>query len=139
VKILVPLDGSTLALNALPVAGELARVHNGTVLLLTVGEIAETSRHAEEARAQLERMLADAAGRIQMVPAETRIELAGDAASAILSVVSDAAVDQIVMTTHGRSGLTQLAKGSVAEGIVRGTTVPVTLVRPAGEPENEAT
>ena len=42
---------------------------------------------------------------------------------------SDWAADLIVIGTHGRAGFDHLLFGSVAEGVVRGTTVPVLLVR----------
>jgi len=37
--------------------------------------------------------------------------------------------DLIVIGTHGRSGLSRLLLGSVAEGVARGTSVPVLLIR----------
>jgi nucleotide-binding universal stress UspA family protein len=37
--------------------------------------------------------------------------------------------DLIVISTHGRSGLSRLLLGSVAEDVVRGASVPVLLVR----------
>jgi nucleotide-binding universal stress UspA family protein len=132
-KILVPLDGSELASTALTVAEGIAKSQGGSLLLLAVGEVAETSTHAAEARDALERMLGQAAARITLVPTETRVELAGDAAAAIDQVATQEAVDLIVMTTHGRSGLTRLAHGSVADAVLRRARVPVTLVRPSGE------
>ena len=48
--------------------------------------------------------------------------------------IADAAryrsADLIVMTTHGRSGLSRLLLGSVAEAVLRATTTPVLLLRP---------
>jgi len=133
VKILVPLDGSELALTALTVAEGIAESQSGSLLLLSVGEVAETSRHAAEARDALQRMLTHAASRVTRVPATTRVELAGDAATAIERVATQEQIDLIVMTTHGRSGLTRLAHGSVADAVLRRSQVPVTLVRPSGE------
>jgi nucleotide-binding universal stress UspA family protein len=43
-------------------------------------------------------------------------------------------VDLIVIATHGRSGLGRLGRGSVAEAVLRGTRVPVLVVRPDGAP-----
>ncbi|MBA2592613.1 MAG: universal stress protein [Gammaproteobacteria bacterium] len=42
--------------------------------------------------------------------------------------------DLIVMGTHGRSGLSHLLLGSVAERVVRGSEVPVLTIRSAGSP-----
>ena len=45
--------------------------------------------------------------------------------------------DMIVMTTHGRSGLSRLWLGSVAAKVAQGAQVPVLLVRPQEAPEEE--
>ena len=50
------------------------------------------------------------------------------------SVLAEAArfrgVDLIVMSSHGRTGLGRLVLGSVAETVLRGSTVPILLIRP---------
>jgi nucleotide-binding universal stress UspA family protein len=51
-------------------------------------------------------------------------------AHAILSYARDAHVDLIVVGTHGRTGLSHLLLGSVAERVVRSATCPVLTVRP---------
>ncbi len=43
-------------------------------------------------------------------------------------------VDLIVMSTHGRTGFGRLVFGSVAESVLRGTTVPILLLRPSAAP-----
>ena len=43
------------------------------------------------------------------------------------------------MTTHGRSGLGRLILGSVAESVLRGTTMPILLVRAAHAPVERPT
>jgi nucleotide-binding universal stress UspA family protein len=47
-----------------------------------------------------------------------------------LEVAEDEQVDMIVMSTHGRSGLEELAEGSTALGLIRAGKFPVTLVQP---------
>jgi nucleotide-binding universal stress UspA family protein len=42
-------------------------------------------------------------------------------------------VDLIVMVTHGRTGLSHLVLGSVAERVVRLAPCPVLTIRPLGE------
>jgi nucleotide-binding universal stress UspA family protein len=42
-------------------------------------------------------------------------------------------VDLIVMATHGRTGLSHLVMGSVAERVVRTTPCPVLSIRPSAE------
>ena len=46
--------------------------------------------------------------------------------------VDDSQADIVVMCTHGRSGLGRFIYGSVAEGVIRRSRVPVLLVRPTG-------
>lgn len=129
-KIVVPLDGSELAETAIPEAVAMAKAAGGQIVLVRVGELAETSDHAEEERAALESALARAKERITEVPVSTCIDMSGDPARGIVMLVEDEQADRIVMSTHGRSGLTYLAHGSVADEVLRRAKVPVTLVRP---------
>lgn len=50
----------------------------------------------------------------------------------IIRYAKDQAIDLIVMGTHGRTGLTHLLLGSVADNVVRKSPCPVLTVRPAG-------
>lgn len=52
---------------------------------------------------------------------------------AILDYVEEHPCDQIVMGSHGRTGLKRVVIGSVAEKITRHAPVPVTIVRPETE------
>ena len=54
----------------------------------------------------------------------------GDPVDEILAAAADNGTDLIVMTTHGRSGLTKALMGSVTEGVVRHAEVPVLILRP---------
>lgn len=56
------------------------------------------------------------------------------AADAILSVAADVGADFIVMATQGRSGLSRLMLGSVAEKVARGSDRPVLLIKPLSVP-----
>lgn len=53
----------------------------------------------------------------------------GRPARAILEYVENSDVDQVVMGSHGRSGLDRAILGSVAETVARRSRVPVTIVR----------
>lgn len=55
----------------------------------------------------------------------------GDTASEILAVAGELGARLVVMGTHGRKGLSHLFLGSVAEKVVRRSTVPVLTVRAA--------
>ncbi|WP_049904775.1 universal stress protein [Natrialba asiatica] len=56
----------------------------------------------------------------------------GTSAAAILEFAREGGVDQIVMGSEGRSGVSRMLLGSIAEGVARRSTVPVTVV-PGGE------
>lgn len=57
----------------------------------------------------------------------------GRPADEILQFAEQNGVDLIVMTTHGRSGLSRFIYGSVAERIIHAAKAPVLLVRIQGE------
>ena len=53
-------------------------------------------------------------------------------AEAIVKYAGEQPIDLIVIGTHGRSGITHVLMGSVAEKVVRGAPCPVLIVRPGG-------
>jgi universal stress protein A len=57
----------------------------------------------------------------------------GDPASEIVRIAGDEKVEMIVIGTHGRSGVSRLLMGSVAEAIVRKSTCPVLVYRETPE------
>ena len=57
----------------------------------------------------------------------------GDPAQRIVQYVGAEQIGLVAMATHGRSGLSRLVLGSVAERVLRGASVPVLLVRPETE------
>lgn len=154
-RILVPLDGSDFAEHALPLA--LALAGEGTTLDLVsvvepvapslfiqdadAGELgaalpaAEAYRDAaQDAReTAMHRYLEAAAGRIRSH--RGRIEMGildGLPATALDDRIQDTDPDLVVMTTHGRGGLSRAWLGSVADGLVRRCHRPVLLARPRG-------
>ena len=50
-------------------------------------------------------------------------------ADAILTYIDDNDVDHVIMGSHGRSGVSRLLLGSVAETVARRSPAPVTVVR----------
>ena len=139
-RILVPYDFSASARRALAVATRLARAHRGRLLVLhVIGPFhpatalpAEATTWMPEAelirseRGRLQRIVARTMGRRNVPPVECRIVI-GDP----FHRITDAArgVDSIVMATAGRTGLSHLLIGSVAEKVVRHAPVPVLTVR----------
>ena len=139
--ILVPLDGSALAETALPKALQLAEASGARVLLLraaqsqafpgidpTGGQVKVVSE-AETYLAGIQKRLT----RQGPVEVETSVWY-GPAARAIVEAARIHKADEIVMTTHGRSGLGRLLLGSVAESVLRGSTTPILLLRAEGAP-----
>jgi nucleotide-binding universal stress UspA family protein len=118
----IPLDGSELSESVLPVATSLAQAIQGELLLVTV---AGSARHEDEA------YLDEVCRRIE--PAVTRVTTvvrSGDPAHEISAAADEYGVAAVIMTTHGRTGLARIAVGSVAEGVLHRSTVPVVLLRP---------
>jgi nucleotide-binding universal stress UspA family protein len=117
----VPLDGSERAEEALRVVDQLARYVVHEVTLLRVIGAAEEGPDAK-------RYLDEVAGRLtqEHLACQRRVEQ-GDPAATIIDVAGTDKV--VVMATHGRSGLTRWALGSVADRVARGGVAAVLLVR----------
>ncbi len=136
-KILVPLDGSELAEAALPYAEELAGRLGSQVTLVNVHEV---SVHPSEtiAREYLQKMVGEATrgadacsaklGTGDIVRVNSEVIL-GKPADSILEYAEKGNFDLIGLATHGRSGISRWAMGSVADRIIRATTRPVFLTR----------
>ena len=140
-RVLVPHDFSPQATVALKTAARLAREHDGTLIVLHVvvpfyvpadvpfGFAADAmpspTAFVPEQRKRLESMVTKALGK-DAPPVTYRVDV-GDASQCILDAARRA--DSIVMSTSGRSGLSHLLIGSVAEKIVRHANVPVLTIR----------
>jgi nucleotide-binding universal stress UspA family protein len=132
--ILVPLDGSALAEAALPKAMELADLSGARVLLLRAAEgHTHTGTDSTNAQVAAVRDAEDYLDRVREhlrgrgITVETSVWY-GPAAQSILEAARHHGVDEIVMTTHGRSGLGRLLLGSITEAVLRGTDLPVLVV-----------
>ena len=139
-KILVPLDGSPLAEAILPQVTELTTPLRAEVLLLRVAlahVFPGVDRTEEEVRVihEAEEYVAALAGKLagEGIHVRTAVRY-GKAAEEILAHITANEVDLVAMSTHGRSGLTRLVMGSVAEEVVRNAGVPVLLVRASDKP-----
>lgn len=86
----------------------------------------EQRRRRERAESLLEEHAAEA--REHGLEVET-VVATGKPAGEILTVADEHDVDQIVMGSHGRSGVGRVVFGSVAETVTRRAVVPVTIVR----------
>lgn len=158
-KILVPLDGSELAAQALPHAEEIARALGAKLILYQVVEVPaafmaaptaigsssplvgvgvgrvgvmvgddEGQRHAmDDAEAYLTRLVISL--QHQKFDAEADMN-AGDPAAYIVDYAAAHAIDLIVMSTHGRTGVGRWIYGSVANKVLQAAPCAVLVVRP---------
>ncbi len=144
-RILVPLDGSTRAERAIPVAARIARASGGAVVLVRAVNVAigflpslageapvvQSVLDADQAAAEAYLAGFKQAPELADITTETRI-LFGPVGSAILAVAESAQADLIVLCSHGYTGMTRWALGSVAEKVARYALVPVLVLREAG-------
>jgi nucleotide-binding universal stress UspA family protein len=140
-RILVPHDFSEPATRALAAAADLARARRGRLTVLhaitpypAAGlppvEAAPWFPPAEllaDTKRQLERLVAKTVRGAGAPRVDVRVVI-GNPVDRILDAARRA--DSIVMGTTGRTGLSHLLIGSVAERVVRHATVPVLTVRP---------
>ncbi len=129
-RILVPLDGSRLSEVVVPMAEALARDYEAELLLVRALRPRGSADAEVEAQEEAEAYLRAVAGGLEArgVPTGWKVWY-DDAARAIADAARYNAADLVVMSTHGRGGLTRLLLGSVAEALVRQAPVPVLLVR----------
>jgi nucleotide-binding universal stress UspA family protein len=154
--ILCPIDFSELATQALQYAKRLASCWDARLVVLyadtflpppyfTAEETKDIAKSLEQskqaARKHLDRYVEDQLG--QGIRAESRL-VESLPVPAILDTAEQEKADLIVMGTHGRSGLSRLMMGSVAERVLRETHIPVLTVRqgdgsskPAGKSTHE--
>jgi nucleotide-binding universal stress UspA family protein len=146
-RILVPLDGSELAEQALEPALRLAHEFGSEVILLRVAVPDEmraglpilisksntltqaATRGAPQYQAQVDDYLNEVRLRPACSGVRVRTEvIAGPPPEVIVAAAEASAVDLIVMSTHGRSGFSRLIYGSVAEAVIRGAHRLVMIV-----------
>jgi nucleotide-binding universal stress UspA family protein len=86
------------------------------------------TRKGTELREQLE---AIAAMEIPQAASAVHVKWSGNAAQAITELANELDADVIVMATHGRSGLSHVLAGSVAEAVIKTSGRPVLVQKPA--------
>ena len=145
-KILIPLDRSDLAEQAIAPAVALMTEGETTLVLLNVPDpvfikapdMVKDMNYDyyyagwdKEHEAGMEYLAGIKYGRL---PAHFDVKVAlaeGDVASAIVTYAEENDVDLIIMSTHGRSGLSRWLYGSVTEKVLSGAPCPVLAVRSA--------
>ncbi len=144
--IFIPLDGSPIAEQVLPLAQAFAQRFSGSVVLFRAvapihqslsvdGDIYSPAEQValleESARRYLDTVCHDL--NAAHIPAQAQV-YTGFPATAILECAENAHADLIAMATHGRTGLQRWAFGSVADKVVSGSHKPLLLVRASESP-----
>jgi universal stress protein A len=135
-QILAPVDFDQSSLDALELAGKLAKQNDATVYVLHIVpvdmDVSGMPQYVDLIRRQeandreklieiAKQHLADAKWQI--------LDEMGPPADVIAEVAAKLPADLIVMVTHGRRGLARLIEGSIAEKVLRTAPCPVLAVR----------
>jgi nucleotide-binding universal stress UspA family protein len=149
-RVLIPLDGSPAAAEALsqmqPLLSEaksellLLRVVDEPTIVVTeypglVAQLSDSALAESDAQAYVDELATEL--RSTGLAIRTRV-LSGNAAESILEVARKEKATAIAMATHGRSGVMRWAMGSVAEKVLRTSELPLCLVRSSDEPPKQA-
>ena len=144
-RVLVCLDGTSVAEQMLPYAAEIARKFSSpTLILIQVVQIpsslaAASAQGAESIIEEEMRRLAHESGQYLEGHAaslrETGLKvetttIEGSPGDAIVEYASDNDIDLIAIATHGRKNIGRLVFGSVADHVLRHTAIPVLSVTP---------
>ena len=149
-KILLPLDGSQLSEQSLPMVQDLALRYGATVHLLRAVQLdeavdearesvnyrlaereIENTRRLNESRLEragnyLENVRSELAGAGVKVHESVAVE-EGEPSSKIVEYAETNGIDLIAMSTHGYGGLKRLLVGSVADKVARSCEIPLLL------------
>ncbi len=151
-RIVVPMDGSRLSAEAIPYAVEIAKSFDSEVVLLrvvsrtpvglvspsvdignpmTIDLISEQAQTKEvENTAHAKRYLANRGREIKDQGLKVSYEvIEGNPVHAIIEFAKGEKATLIVMMSHGRGRFKRAILGSVTDAIIRGTTVPVLVIR----------
>ncbi len=147
-RVVVPLDGSKVGEAALPYIGRLAEklapgakvevTLVGVITLLrhwvVVGEASAPVSYTEEELDIIKNRVTEYLHKTGEFLKSKGIDVnvvvtSGNAAEEILKTADKTKADLIAMSTHGRSGLRRLAFGSITDKVLRGSRIPVLMVR----------
>ncbi len=139
--ILVPTDFSEGAKQAAQQAVALAELYESQIVFLHVLDLStplaapydvpaawQLLPTAEELEPEWQNFLSEVS--VPSTVSWEKVTVEGRAAATIAAVANERQVEVIVMGTHGRSGLTRMLLGSVAEKVTRITPCSVLTVRP---------
>jgi nucleotide-binding universal stress UspA family protein len=151
-RILVPLDGSTRAESAVPIAARIAHASGGSVILLQVAampvELGTEKKPSEiYTQAAFDKGVADTKSYLEGVAASDILKginteteaVTGATAPAILPAIQTLHADLVVMCSHGYTGFKRWALGSVAQKLAPHSPVPVLVLHDGGSVPTTAT
>lgn len=142
-KILIPLDGSQSAEEALPIAVQLAEAYASKLILFHgIESNAPAKIHGErhlQSRAEAEVYLDTCKAFLLQYAASDRFEIAvhihesaiDDIGRGIIDHISELEPDLIVMCSHGKKGIRKTMLGSLPLQILKMGKIPVLLVQPS--------
>lgn len=137
-KVMVPLDGSTIAEQALATVKRIFGATSELHLVRFIEPVAPGQAYAAESVAEYERAmreegeayLAEVADRLRSEGYAATWEVgAGPPAFEITQRAAKLGVSLVAMTTHGRTGFGRFLLGSVVERVLQETTQPMMVVR----------
>jgi nucleotide-binding universal stress UspA family protein len=142
-KILIPLDGSELAKVALDEAERLAKVFDAELVLVEIipflpiygsPELVTPLIIDEKQTETAEQYLASLADALRQkgFRVSTKVKTGHQVPAEIIDYAKECGVDLIVMSTHGRSGITRWFVGSVALKVLTRAETPILLIRAKG-------
>ena len=153
-RILVPLDGSKIGEAALPNVEELvSNLAPGLKVEVTLyqvvsplthyvgaGEVVAQIPYTEKEMEQIKQKVMDYLDRagegLRRKGAIVKCKVGiGKAADEIIKTADEINADLVAMSTHGRSGLSRWAFGSVTDRVLRGGNTPILVVRAPRETE----
>jgi nucleotide-binding universal stress UspA family protein len=140
--VLVPLDGSPLAEQALPHAESLA---DRLTLVMAIelpdiypmispsppilpGEVEDYNTRRNRIMLHGEAYLTQIAKKLSAAKVEVEVVASDDPAETIVKVAAEKQVDAIVMSTHGRTGLRRWLMGSVTQKVLQASPCPVVVI-----------
>lgn len=134
-RILVPLDQSPLAEQAVPYATLLAKTLKLPVTLLScVAGFAYSGEEGKHLYDEYNNYLEEKAGLLRQQGLQVATQLGeGDAADAIATEGHQQDDTLIAMCTHGRSGVMRWTLGSVTDKVLRAAHCPMLVIRPQDE------
>ncbi|HVR16539.1 MAG TPA: universal stress protein [Candidatus Limnocylindrales bacterium] len=130
--ILAPTDFSDLSANGVRYACQLARDVGAALIIFNVVALDESNavnkREIEQHKKRLEEFVAEKVADAGVGLKVRQMVDAGQPFGAIVDRAEKEGVDLIVMSSHGRSGLSRMLIGSVTDKILRGGSCPVLVV-----------